>query len=98
MAGLIHILAVVVLALLGFASVEKIGTHDWVVKYYFGLGGYSVFWALLYSVWRAQNYQKKVWRAVAFLGGLPITLLSYFVVAEASDRAYGIELPRQKRS
>ena len=84
---------------LGSASIENIGTGTWTLKYSIGFGlGSGVLWMVLYTVWRAQAYRGKVWRAVAFIGGLPVTLLSYFVVAEGSDRAYGIELPRQKRS
>ena len=85
--------------LIGSASVEKIGPGNWTLKYSVGLGlGSGVFWVVLYTVWRAQAYPRKVWRAIAFIGGLPVTLLSYFAVTEGSDRAYGIELPRQKRS
>lgn len=53
-------------------------------------------WALAnvsYAGMRAQNHPSAGWRAVAFIFGLPGTIISYFAVREGSHRAYGIALP-----
>jgi serine/threonine protein kinase len=48
-----------------------------------------------YAGMRAQNSDASVSRAVAFTAGLPGTLVTMIVVAEGSERAYGIDLPRR---
>jgi hypothetical protein len=35
-------------------------------------------------------------RSLSFLVGFPGTLLTYFVVDEGSEVAYGVELPRKR--
>jgi hypothetical protein len=60
--------------------------------------GVSALWLLAnfsYAGMRAQNHPSATWRAVAFIFGLPGTLLSYFLVAEGEERAYGVEIPRR---
>jgi hypothetical protein len=42
---------------------------------------------------RAQNNPHALWRILAFIFGLPGTILTSFVVVEGSERAYGIDLP-----
>lgn len=59
-------------------------------------GGVSAIWVLAnicYAGMRAQGHPSRGWRVLSFLFGLPGTLLSWFVVKEGSDRAYGINLP-----
>lgn len=48
-----------------------------------------------YAGMRAQNTHR-VWRIVAFVFGFPGTILSWIAVAEGSEKAYGIELPRHR--
>ena len=62
--------------------------------------GISALWVLAnisYAGMRAQNHPSALWRTLAFLFGLPGTILTFIVVDEGSDRAYGIDLPRRTR-
>ena len=61
--------------------------------------GVSGLWLLAnfsYAGMRAQNHPSIGWRVVAFIFGLPGTLLSYLLVAEGEERAYGVEIPRRR--
>jgi hypothetical protein len=51
-----------------------------------------------YAGMRAQGSDNKLGRFLAFAMGFPGTLLTYFVVDEGSETAYGVELPKIKRS
>jgi serine/threonine protein kinase len=53
-----------------------------------------VFANVAYAGMRAQN-SPSFGRTIAFIGGLPGTLVSRFAVSEGSEHAYGIELPRR---
>ena len=58
--------------------------------------GVSALWMLsniCYAGMKAQANPSVVWRILSFLFGFPGTLLSWFVVSEGSERAYGIDLP-----
>jgi hypothetical protein len=60
--------------------------------------GASALWLLAnfsYAGMRAQNHPSAGWRVVAFIFGFPGTLLSYFLVPEGGERAYGVEIPRR---
>ena len=60
--------------------------------------GVSAIWILAnisYAGMRAQASPSGGWRVVSFLFGFPGTLLTYFVVAEGSERAYGIDIPKK---
>jgi hypothetical protein len=46
---------------------------------------------------RAQNNPSVGWRILAFIFGFPGTIVTFFAVAEGSDRAYGIDVPRKGR-
>lgn len=62
--------------------------------------GLSAIWLLAnlcYAGMRAQNSEAVFGRLLAFLFGLPGTLLTVFVVEEGSERAYGVDLPRASR-
>lgn len=61
-----------------------------------GISGMWVLANISYAGMRAQNHRSMLWRTLAFLFGLPGTILTFFVVDEGSDRAYGIDLPRRK--
>jgi heme/copper-type cytochrome/quinol oxidase subunit 4 len=60
--------------------------------------GVSAIWILAnlsYAGMRAQNNSSTGWRVLSFIFGFPGTLLSFFVVTEGSERAYGVDLPRR---
>ncbi len=57
-----------------------------------GVTGVWVLANISYAGMRAQNNPAGVWRVLAFLGGLPGTLLSYLAIREGSNRAYGVVL------
>ncbi len=62
-------------------------------------GGGSAIWVLAnlsYTGMRAQG-NPSGWRIAAFIFGFPGTLLSFFVVPEGGERAYGVDLPRKER-
>lgn len=59
-----------------------------------GISGLWVLANISFAGMRAQN-NPSVWRLLAFIFGLPGTILTFFVVAEGSERAYGIDLPRR---
>lgn len=61
--------------------------------------GISAIWILAnfsYAGMRAQNSDSSGWRILAFLFGFPGTLLTFLVVQEGSERAYGVDLPRKR--
>lgn len=61
--------------------------------------GVSALWILAnfsYAGMRAQNHPSVGWRVLAFIFGLPGTLLTFFVVDEGSERAYGVEIPKKR--
>ncbi len=65
-----------------------------------GDAGVSALWVLAnfcYAGMRAQNHPSAGWRIAAFIFGFPGTLLTYFVVAEGSERIYGVDVPRVRR-
>lgn len=49
-----------------------------------------------YAGMRAQDSQSHNARAIAFLFGLPLSLLTLIVVEEGSERAYGVDLPKRR--
>ena len=58
--------------------------------------GVSAVWVLAnicYAGMRAQGHPSRVWRVLAFVFGFPGSLVSWLVVKEGSNRAYGINLP-----
>lgn len=63
-----------------------------------GSGGVSAIWVLAnicYAGMRAQSNPSRAWRIVAFIFGLPGTIITYLAVKEGSERAYGIDIPRK---
>jgi hypothetical protein len=46
---------------------------------------------------RAQNNRSVLWRTLAYTCGFPRTIVTFFAVAEGSDRACGIDFPRRGR-
>ena len=61
-----------------------------------GISGLWVLANISFAGMRAQNNRSVLWRTLAFIFGLPGTIVTFFVVSEGSDRAYGIELPRKE--
>lgn len=60
--------------------------------------GVSAIWILAnlcYAGMRAQDSRNTLGRVLAFIVGLPGTLLTWLVVREGSERAYGVDLPRK---
>ncbi|HEU5232276.1 MAG TPA: hypothetical protein VFU50_05410 [Terriglobales bacterium] len=60
-----------------------------------GISGMWVLANISFAGMRAQNHQSILWRSLAFIFGLPGTIVSFFAVEEGSNRAYGINLPRR---
>ena len=61
-------------------------------------GGASGIWILAnvsYAGMRAQSNPSVGWRILAFIFGFPETLVSFLVIAEGSERAYGIDVPKK---
>lgn len=61
--------------------------------------GVSAIWILAnvsYAGMRAQNSASSGWRVVSFLAGFPGTLLTFLVVPEGGERAYGIDIPKRR--
>ena len=62
-------------------------------------GGSSAIWIfanISYAGMRAQKSPSVGWRIIAFIFGFPGTLLTWIIVGEGSERAYGIELPKRR--
>jgi hypothetical protein len=62
-------------------------------------GGVSAIWILAnlaYTGMRAQGSKNTGWRAIAFIFGFPGTLLTFFAVEDAGERAYGVDLPKRR--
>jgi len=62
-------------------------------------GGGSAIWIfanISYAGMRAQNNPSVGWRIISFIFGFPGTLLTWLIVLEGSERAYGIELPKRR--
>lgn len=61
--------------------------------------GVSALWILAnfcFAGMRAQDHPSSAWRIIAFLLGLPGTLLTWFLVPEGGERVYGVELPKRR--
>jgi len=85
-------------------TVEKQGLIDWqnpvtwTVGTSAGGGGLWLLANFAYLGMRAQgNQESPGWRVLAFIFGFPGSLLSWIVVVEGSERAYGVDLPRRAR-
>jgi len=80
------------LALLPVAAAAEEGT---VIR---DSGGSAIwiFANIAYAGMRAQNSPSLLWRILAFIFGFPGTLLTFFVVTNGGERAYGIDLPRRR--
>jgi len=62
-----------------------------------GTSGLWVLANISFAGMRAQNNPSVGWRILAFIFGFPGTIVTFFAVAEGSDRAYGIDVPRKGR-
>jgi hypothetical protein len=61
-----------------------------------GVSGVWVWANICYAGMRAQNHPSVGWRMLSFIGGFPATFITWLVVDEGGERAYGIELPRKR--
>lgn len=66
-------------------------------KAFAGYSMFNIMANLSYAGMRAQGSDNKLGRVLSFIFGFPGTLLTYFIVDEGSERAYGVDLPRLKR-
>ena len=60
-----------------------------------GISGLWVLANISFAGMRAQNNKSVLWRTLSLIFGVPGTLVTFFVVKEGSERAYGIDLPRR---
>jgi hypothetical protein len=61
-----------------------------------GVSGLWILANISYAGMRAQSNPHSGWRALAFIFGLPGTIVSLLAVPEGGGRAYGIALPVQR--
>jgi hypothetical protein len=61
-----------------------------------GVGALWMLANICYAGMKAQANPSLVWRVLSFLFGLPGTFVSWIVVVEGSERAYGIDLPTRR--
>ena len=61
-----------------------------------GTSGLWILANISYAGMKAQKNPSTGWRVVSFIFGFPGTLITFFVVDEGGERAYGIELPRKR--
>ena len=62
-----------------------------------GISGLWVLANVSFAGMRAQDNPSALWRTLAFILGLPGTIVTFFAVDEGSERACGIDLPRRER-
>ena len=61
-----------------------------------GVSGLWVLANISYAGMRAQgDVNTGGWRVLAFILGLPGSILTFFVVKEGTERAYGVDLPKK---
>ena len=60
-----------------------------------GVSAVWVFANLSFTGMRAQAKGSLFWKVLTFILGFPGTLLTLLVVAEGSEQAYGIDIPRK---
>ena len=66
-----------------------------------GATGVSGIWVLAnacYAGMKAQAHPGVGWRMLSFIFGFPGTLITFLVVDEGGERAYGIDLPRKRQA
>ena len=77
------------------AHTGEVGHHHMVQS-----GGVSAIWVLAnvsYAGMKAQGSRSWGWRIIAFILGFPGTLLSFFVIPEGGERAYGVDIVKKIR-
>lgn len=62
-----------------------------------GVSGIWVLANISYAGMRAQNSRDRFWRTMAFVFGLPGTIVTLLAVGEGSNRAYGVDLPGRSK-
>jgi hypothetical protein len=64
-----------------------------------GNAGVSGLWVLAnicYAGMKAQGHPSMGWRMLSFIFGFPGTLITFLIVDEGGERAYGIEIPKKR--
>jgi hypothetical protein len=61
-----------------------------------GISGIWLLANLCFAGMRAQNSASVAWRIIAFIFGFPGTLITFLVVTEGSERAYGVDIPKKR--
>ena len=61
-----------------------------------GVSGLWVLSNISFAGMRAQNNSSIGWRPLAFIFGLPGTVVTFFTVKEGGERAYGIDIPKRR--
>jgi hypothetical protein len=85
--------AAVPLAALGADGMPGLGAQQSIQDT--GVSGIWILANISYAGMRAQSNPSTGWRILSFLFGLPGTLITYLAVAEGSERAYGIAIPKK---
>lgn len=62
-----------------------------------GVSGIWILANISYAGMRAQNHPSVFWRIVTFIFGFPGTLITFFLVANGGERAYGVDIPKKQR-
>ena len=90
------IVALIVAWIPAWTSATEVVTQTSSTSDSVGASALWIFANLSFAGMRAQDSPSAGWRIVAFIFGFPGTVITYFVVAEGSERAYGIELPTRR--
>ena len=61
-----------------------------------GISGIWLLSNISYAGMRAQNHPSLGWRIISFLFGFPGTLISFLVVREGGERAYGVDISKNE--
>ena len=88
-------LAIIGVALSGAAYAQQAMDGGTTVR----TSGISGIWVLAnvsFAGMRAQGSRNTFWRLMAFLFGLPGTLLTLLVVPYGGERAYGVDIPKKR--
>lgn len=66
--------------------------YETYVHYFFGV----FFTNVVYALSRSKNDRNTIIRNVSFFFGLPLSVLSYLIIAEGSYKLYGLDISRLK--
>ncbi len=89
-------LTAILAAIPGAAWAQGVGTDPRISVQDTGISGIWILANISYAGMRAQNSPSAGWRILAFIFGFPGTLLTWLVVKEGGERAYGIDVPKKR--